>query len=333
MIIKLTTPSRLHFGLIDLNGELGRINGSLGVALENPHWVIEAFDNKMFDLKTPLDVEYIKEIDKIITIFQEKFNCDSSNIKFQIIEKIPSHIGLGSKTQFSLAIATILMKFHNLSLSLNDLARLIKRGGTSGIGVAAFEAGGIILDGGHSFGLQKETKEFLPSSKSKASPPPVIFRNYPPENWRFLVITPTKIQGSYGSEEVNLFQTECPIPSEQVEKISRLILMKILPALVEKDIKNFGEGLTEMQSQFNRFGFRKYSNTIVDELLQYMQKLTEINGFGISSFGPTIYALIDSEMKSKKIIDEITNNFSSEQFVYLASSKVNTYGVKIDFTK
>jgi len=36
MRITVQTPSRLHFGLIDLNGELGRINGSFGVALEEP---------------------------------------------------------------------------------------------------------------------------------------------------------------------------------------------------------------------------------------------------------------------------------------------------------
>ncbi len=31
MPITITTPSRLHFGLIDLNGELGRINGGIGI--------------------------------------------------------------------------------------------------------------------------------------------------------------------------------------------------------------------------------------------------------------------------------------------------------------
>ncbi|HUT80525.1 MAG TPA: beta-ribofuranosylaminobenzene 5'-phosphate synthase family protein [Candidatus Bathyarchaeia archaeon] len=332
MNIKLTTPSRLHFGLIDLNGELGRINGSFGVALENPHWIIEGYKNKKINQEIPLEIEYFNEIDKIKAKFQDHFDCDSSKINFQIKEKIPPHIGLGSKTQFSLAIAAILMKYHNLSLTTNELAMLIQRGGTSGIGVAAFDAGGIILDGGHSFGPDKETKEFLPSSISKASPPPVIFRNYPPDNWRFVVITPAKIQGSFGLEEVNLFQTECPIPSGQVEKISRLILMKILPALVEKDIKTFGEGISDMQLQFNRFGFEKYSNTIVEELLDYMQKLKEIYGFGISSFGPTIYALTNSEIEANKIITEIKDNFSKDSFIYLANSKVNSSGVKIDLT-
>ena len=30
--IVLNTPSRLHFGLIDMNGEIGRIDGGVGLA-------------------------------------------------------------------------------------------------------------------------------------------------------------------------------------------------------------------------------------------------------------------------------------------------------------
>ena len=38
----LSTPARLHFGLLDLNGEIGRIDGGVGLALESPHTLIEA---------------------------------------------------------------------------------------------------------------------------------------------------------------------------------------------------------------------------------------------------------------------------------------------------
>jgi hypothetical protein len=32
--IVIQTPARLHFGLLDLNGSLGRIDGGIGLALE-----------------------------------------------------------------------------------------------------------------------------------------------------------------------------------------------------------------------------------------------------------------------------------------------------------
>jgi beta-ribofuranosylaminobenzene 5'-phosphate synthase len=40
--IRITTPARLHFALIDLNGALGRIDGSIGLALNEPNFRIVA---------------------------------------------------------------------------------------------------------------------------------------------------------------------------------------------------------------------------------------------------------------------------------------------------
>jgi beta-ribofuranosylaminobenzene 5'-phosphate synthase len=41
--IIIQTPARLHIGLLDLNGEIGRIDGGIGLALESPHTTIEVF--------------------------------------------------------------------------------------------------------------------------------------------------------------------------------------------------------------------------------------------------------------------------------------------------
>ncbi|MBS7628477.1 hypothetical protein KEJ23_00610, partial [Candidatus Bathyarchaeota archaeon] len=49
-------------------------------------------------------------------------------------------------------VATSISKLLNLNLTVYELAKIMGRGGTSGIGVAAFDKGGLILDGGHSFG-------------------------------------------------------------------------------------------------------------------------------------------------------------------------------------
>ncbi len=42
MKIYVKTPARLHLGLVDLNGDLGRIFGGLGVAIDQPNVVLEA---------------------------------------------------------------------------------------------------------------------------------------------------------------------------------------------------------------------------------------------------------------------------------------------------
>ncbi len=327
--IRVKTPCRLHFGLIDLNGQLGRINGGLGVALEQPGWEIKGWITEKSDSKVSLSLPMISVINR----FDEYFSTTSNEVDFEILKKIPQHVGLGSNTQFSLAVGIILAKIHNIEATVVDIANAVKRGGTSGIGVAAFAEGGIILDGGHTFGSGKQTNSFKPSSVSTAPPPPVIFRNNPPNNWQFVLLTPKTEQGAFGKEEIDLFSDNCPIPAAEVEKLSRLILIKILPAIVEKDIHAFGEGLTEMQTNFTQFGMNRYKKGIVHDILNFTRKNQDIYGSGLSSFGPTIFALTDTDEKAKKIIKEVKDAFPKNEFDLIQTSKVNRNGAKIEKIK
>lgn len=325
MQITVQTPSRLHFGLIDLNGELGRINGSFGVALEKPGWLIKYYsDSSKIE---PATLE--KNTLAVITKFDAYFEVSSSDLNLILINSIPNHIGLGSNTQFLLALGSILSRIHNLNVSVTEIAKAVQRGGTSGIGVASFDKGGIILDGGHSFGPGKQTETFQPSRTSKAPPPPVIFRHYPLEDWHFVLITPSAKEGASGIKEVNLFRDNCPIPAEGVEKLSRLLLMKILPSLIESNIKAFGEGLTTMQRIMPKFGMNYNGSDFNQEIFALLQKNKKSFGHGISSFGPTIFALADSETSAISIINSITENYSKHEFNLLSKSKINTTGARI----
>jgi len=327
--IRVKTPCRLHFGLIDLNGKLGRINGGLGVALEQPGWEIKGWITEKINPKLSHSPSLISVINK----FDKYFKTTTNDVNFKITTKIPQHIGLGSNTQYCLAIGTILAKIHTIEPSVVEIANAVKRGGTSGIGVAAFDKGGIILDGGHTFGSGKQTESFKPSSVSNASPPPVIFRHNPPSNWCFVLLTPRTDQGAFGKEEIDLFSDNCPIPATEVEKLSRLILVKILPAIIEKDIQAFGEGLTEMQTKFTRFGMSRYKKGIVSDLLNFTRKNKDVYGSGLSSFGPTVFALTDAVEKAKKIIKEVKDTFPKNEFELILSSKVNRTGAKIEKNK
>ena len=328
MPITITTPSRLHFGLIDLNGELGRINGGIGVALENPGWKIIGYKND--ELNSKIKLAKVDSNTKLaINKFDAFFNTKTMEVNFEIKRDLPVHMGLGSKTQFLLSIGTILAYNYGLKISPREIAKAVQRGGTSGIGVAAFEAGGFILDSGHSFGPGKQTNSFKPSSRSKAPPPPVIFQKYPPENWRFIVIIPNIPEGASGDTEVKLFEDCCPIPAEQVEKLSRLILMKILPSFMEQDIATFGKGLTELQTEFHRFGMDRYDSTLNNEILSDLRKYENVFGSGISSFGPTMYALTNSQESANQIIHQVNDNYSKNEIKYITASKVNTTGARI----
>ncbi|WXG40186.1 MAG: beta-ribofuranosylaminobenzene 5'-phosphate synthase [Candidatus Freyarchaeum deiterrae] len=323
MKIKIKTPSRLHFTLIDLNGSLGRIDGGIGVTLNYPNVIIEAepADNIVVEGEKRELVESITRnaVNKI---------SPGNGIRIKVISTIPEHVGLGSKTQLSLAIATAVNRISGSNFSVRELVRIISRAGTSGIGVAAFERGGFILDSGHTFGPGKQKEKFSPSSASHAPPAPVIIRQDVPEDWFFVIGISNVDKGAHGAREVEIFEKCCPVPVGEVEKLSHLILMKTLPALVDKDIETFGNSLYEIQ----KIGFKKIEvglqDPVVKKLMDFMM-VKGAYGSGVSSFGPAVYGLVSGIENAEKLSLEtdlfLKNHTGGEVFI----SGVNNNGVEV----
>jgi len=164
--IRITTPCRIHLSLIDENGYTGRVDGGIGLMLDRPNVVFEA-TNHAEEFKIEAHKYYRESIEVIneqaSKIFKA-YSINNKNFHFNLKRYYPSHVGLGSKTQLSLAIAIAITKLKNKSVSIQELTKLVQRGGTSGIGWRGFEKGGFIVDAGHNFGKGKEKESFLPSS-------------------------------------------------------------------------------------------------------------------------------------------------------------------------
>ncbi len=209
----------------------------------------------------------------------------------------PSHIGMGSGTQAALAAGMAVNRLHGMGLSVYEIAVRVRRGGTSGIGVAAFEKGGFILDGGHKF---SEKKAFLPSAASRLPPAPLILRKDFPY-WPIVIAIPQR-KGVSMKKEVNIFMTECPVPLREVEVLSHIILMQLLPALVEEDMAAFGRSINVIQE----LGFKKKEVALQPVSNVLMKNLREggAYGAGMSSFGPTVYAFGEDAEELRKIAGE-----------------------------
>jgi beta-ribofuranosylaminobenzene 5'-phosphate synthase len=330
MKIRIITPSRLHFSLIDLNGQIGRIDGGLGVALNQPNIIIEAqrdnIKNKLEIVNSPgYSTEDLNELMKNIL---ESLNLENG-VSLKIDSAIPAHIGLGSKTQLSLAISKALCLLNNLEKTPYELACITSRAGTSRIGLSAFEQGGFIIDGGHSFGKGKEKETYLPSSASKAPPAPILYSDTIPDDWYFVIIVPKIKRGAHGSEEINIFQDYCPIPMSDVKTISHIILMKILPALKERRIDSFGYGIYELQ----HLGFKKVEIELQDEIISNLIEFCVKNGAygsGMSSFGPTTYALIEGLSKAQQLKQKIQTFLQNECEADIFITNVNNKGAQIE---
>ncbi|MFX1480978.1 MAG: beta-ribofuranosylaminobenzene 5'-phosphate synthase family protein, partial [Promethearchaeota archaeon] len=296
--LRITTPCRIHLSLIDENGYTGRVDGGIGLMLDRPNVVFEASNNaKEFTIEAHKYYrESIEVINEIAAKVFKTFNISNKNFHFHLKRYFPSHVGLGSKTQLSLAIITAITKLKNIShLSTKQLTRLVERGGTSGVGWKGFETGGFILDGGHDFGLGKEKETFLPSSASASiNPALTLSRQNIPDNWRFVLVIPNVKKGAYGDEEVRVFQNYAPIPQDEVNEVSHQIIMKIIPGILKNDLNCFGEGLKRIQN----IGFKKIEielqHDIVKNLLTFFEEFG-LKAYGMSSFGPSVIGIVESD--------------------------------------
>ena len=291
-MLEIITPSRLHLTLIDMNASIGRVDGSIGLTLDNPVIKIKARKSDIVEIIGKSEhIERMRNSAKALL-------PDGEGIQISIEKDYPSHIGLGSGTQAALAAGMAVNELYDLGLSVNEIAVKAGRGGTSGIGVAAFGNGGFILDGGHKF---SEKKAFLPSAASKLPPAPVLLRKEFPD-WDIVVAVPAQ-KGASQKNEVNIFQKECPVPLREVEKLSHVILMQLLPALFENDIVTFGKSINAIQE----LGFKKREVELQPVSSDLMQALRDggANGAGMSSFGPTVYAFGEDTENLKKIAREL----------------------------
>lgn len=207
-----------------------------------------------------------------------------------------SHLGLGSGAQLGLAVARAISELHGRHLPVKELARLVGRGGTSGIGTAAFEYGGFIVDGGHRFGSGGEKTDFRPSAASQGvSPPPVIARHEFPSDWRILLAIPEVPAGASGKLETDIFRNRCPVPLDEVRELSHVVLMRMLPGIASHDLDLFGSALNTVQG----LGFKKVELSIqLPQVIGLLDVLREAGaaGAGLSSFGPAVYAVGDTGM-------------------------------------
>ncbi len=314
-MIKITTPSRLHITLIDLNASIGRVDGGIGLTLKEPGFRITA---ERSDVPGEVTVTreaaggaaHVGRMRESAAALLPDGNADRGGIRIHIERDAPPHVGLGSGTQSALAAGMAVNQLYNLGLSVRDIAIKAGRGGTSGIGVASFEGGGFILDGGHRF---SEKGAFKPSAASRSPPAPILFQR-PFPDWEVVLAIPDT-RGAHDDNEVDIFKQECPIPLSEVQELSHIILMETLPAVVEEDIEALGDSINRIQ----KTGFKRREISLQRPEIQQMIELMQENtcGAGMSSFGPVVYGITDNKRDAdhaaclaQEFLDETTGGCS-----------------------
>ncbi len=321
--VTIRSTARLHLGFIDLHGGLNRRFGSLGVSLQEPCNVLEM---ERIDSGIKLTGERQDQISSYVKQLCRFFGY-SGGIQVTDWEAIPSHVGLGSGTQLALALGAGIATLLNKQVDVRELSQVTQRGTVSGIGTATFSHGGFVIDGGHPFKLED------PQSKhSNSYIPPLIVRHNIPQDWIFMIAIPNVSRGLSGKHEDKAFKALPRNKPRSAQLVSRLVLMKLLPAIADDDIASFGQALTTIQIHVgNAFtslqGGRFSSSEVANCIEAFLQ--AGAYGAGQSSWGPACYGLIRESDDVELIKKAITDVFDSSTGGSLFTAKVNNSGAQI----
>jgi beta-ribofuranosylaminobenzene 5'-phosphate synthase len=281
----IEAPARLHFGVLDLAGRLGRRFGGMGAAVPQPSLLLEASRADR--------LEAVGEEAERVLGFARRFVSQYSEVRgarLQLHRAIPAHAGLGSGTQLGLAVGRALAELYGIETEPATLARSVGRGLRSAIGTWVFSRGGFILEGGRRPG------------RSEVAP---LLAHYTlPPSWRCVVVVPPGAPGLSGEAEATAFRTLPPPPDREVERVAHLVLMQLLPALVEAELPAFGAALTEVQRITGGWFAGSQGGIFAPgptaALVELMAR-SGAPGVGQSSWGPTAYALADGDEAAERV--------------------------------
>lgn len=301
--VTVKSAGRLHMGFFDLHGGLGRKFGSIGLALDAPMLQLSASASE----QTCVQGASSGRAEKILSTLTGQLALSNrgniQGISLNIKQHIPEHAGLGSGTQLALATGAAVCHLYGLNLKTTEIAQLLNRGNRSGIGIGAFDSGGLLIDGG---------RVIRPSETSVLKMPPLLARYDFPAQWRILLILDSTQPGIHGEEEIAAFK-QLPIFSENLAAhLCRHVLMQAMPALVEQDLTAFGHSIQELQAHVGDYfapaqGGR-YASARVGAVLEYLSH-AGVACFGQSSWGPTGFAVFENQQTAETYAQALQEKF------------------------
>lgn len=283
--VTLRAPARLHFGLLDLSAKHQRIDGGVGLAIREPRLEVCVSESRetILEAPEPLLVLCRSIISKTRLPGRRPFHL-------QIKTESALHVGLGMATQLSFAIATAVSTFDGVEpLPLEALALLLRRGGTSGIGIYAFSHGGLVVDGGHRWTVDKTSLGPTVACNGVKAPPLLARLSFP--EWGICIGIPRRGKVICGDTEIDLFRRGTPVPESEANQICQIILMGLLPAVATSAFEDFCIAL----EQNRQLGLKRFEIEFSEcrEEIRALER-AGLRGVSMSSWGPAVFGFAPS---------------------------------------
>lgn len=286
--VVVEAPARLHLGVLDLGGSLGRRFGGIGAAIEAPSLLLEGIRAGGVTAEGP-EAERVVAIARRVLAYHEL----PGGVALRVRRTIPAHAGLGSGTQLGLAVARVIAELYGGDTQPTALADASERGQRSAIGTWTFAGGGFVLEGGRRPG---------------GGLAPLLARHPVPASWRYVLAIPDGTPGLSGDAEARAFASLPEPPVEEVREVAHLVLMQLVPALVDDDLEGFGAALERLQVITGGWWAPSQGGVFAPggtaEAVALLRRLGA-RGVGQSSWGPAAFGLVTGDEAARRVADEV----------------------------
>ena len=298
-VIGIRAPGRLHLGFLDPAGTLGRRFGSLGLVIDGFETEVElAGADGGSDVWQAVDAMAEAELERAtryLALLREHTGC-LAPLRVTLKRVLPPHAGFGSGTQLALALGRAFSRWHRLELSSLTLAHWLARGLRSGIGIAGFDQGGLLMDGG-------------PGADGR--PAPLLSRVAFPEAWRVLVVQDERRRGLSGAQEKQAIAALPPFPEALSADICHQVLMRVLPGAAGAEFAPFAAGINRVQQLLGDHfapaqGGSAYTSPAVEQVIAWLHDASGGEAAtGQSSWGPTGFAIVPSAARAEALAEGV----------------------------
>lgn len=293
--VVVSTGARLHFGLFGVRAVAGRCYGGAGLMVDRPGTTLRVSTSQHDEIVAP------GHLTGRIGEWRDRFRAAADRatgpVRIVVERDLPAHRGFGSGTQTALALGTALAGVWRWGdTPVEAIARCLGRGRRSTIGTTGFAAGGFLVDAGHA-----------PMDKADR---PAVSRYDLPIDWRVVLIEPRSEQGMSGEAESRAFGQLAPMSAELTDRLCRLLLLEVLPAIASRQLEPFFRALAEYGRGVGRYFAPAQGDLFASPVIARLDAdLTAAGQPGLvqTSWGPAAVAFAASDSDARALAAELVS--------------------------
>lgn len=339
--IRVSSPSRIHFGLMSVGDLVPRRFGGIGVMVQHPrtvlrlepsiHWQVKFEDPNLGKAPTTdptvasdaIAADLIAAIEQAAQRWRKSFGKHSPlrdtpsgalrdlPISITVEDFGPRHQGVGSGTQLAIATGIALQAWHGLPQAKSqEMASAMHRAARSAIGTYGAYEGGFLLDGGKSPGQSVGQVD--------------LRLDFP--DWPILLVFPPSVSpgfaGLHGPEEIQAFANLPPTTPDQFESMRKLIRDEIITGMIDLDYDRFAKAILDYGQRSGGY-FREvqggvYANTTIADTISILVDGGTVAS-GQTSWGPCVFAIDEDADRLRRNAIRVVERFPDSQCIFTSA--------------